>query len=190
MSEQVEEQPKQASSLRWLWAVLPVAVFAVLGWFLYQGLSMDPKEIPSVLINKPAPQFDLPALPGRDPGLATSDLHGQPVLVNVFASWCVSCRFEHPILLGMKERGEVPIYGLNYKDKPNEAVAWLDKLGDPYDRIGADRNGRVGIDFGVYGVPETFIIDSNGVIVDKVTGPITPDILKNKIRPLLKELRK
>ena len=190
MSEQVEEPPRSGSSLRWLWAVLPIGVFAVIGWFLYEGLSLDPKEIPSVLINKPAPEFNLPALPGHENGLARSDLGGEPVLVNVFASWCVACRVEHPILMEMQKSGEVPIYGLNYKDQPNEAVGWLRKFGDPYDRIGSDINGRVGIDFGVYGVPETFVIDRNGVIVDKVIGPITPKILNEKLRPLLAELRK
>lgn len=190
MSEQVEEQPKSGSSLRWLWAVLPVAVFAVIGAFLYQGLSLDPKTIPSVLIDKPAPEFDLPPLPGKDNGLSRADLGGEPALVNVFASWCVACRVEHPILMEMQKSGEVPIYGLNYKDRPDEALSWLDRFGDPYDRIGSDVNGRVGIDFGVYGVPETFVIDRNGVIVDKVIGPITPQILREKLRPLLAELRK
>lgn len=190
MSEVTEETARSGGGARWLWAALPIAVFAVIGVFLYQGLSLDPKTIPSVLIDKPAPEFDLPPLPGKSNGLARSDLGGEPVLVNVFASWCVACRVEHPILMDLKKQGEVPIFGLNYKDRPNDAVGWLKRFGDPYDRIGSDQNGRTGIDFGVYGVPETFVIDRNGVIVHKIIGPITPQILNEELRPLLAGLRK
>lgn len=192
MTDSVEEPVEEVrgGGLRWLWAVIPVAVFAVIGVFLYQGLSLNPSEIPSVLIDKPAPEFDLPPLPGKDNGLARSDLGGEPALVNVFASWCVACRVEHPILMDMAKKGDVRIFGLNYKDSPADAVGWLNRFGDPYDRIGSDRNGRTGIEFGVYGVPETFVIDKNGVIVDKVIGPITPQILQEKLLPLLAELRK
>ncbi|WP_416899387.1 MAG: DsbE family thiol:disulfide interchange protein [Minwuia sp.] len=192
MTDATEEQPQRGgSALRWLWAIVPVGVFAVIGFFLYQGLSLNPQSIPSVLIDKPAPEFELPPLPGKgSEGFARSDLTGEPKLVNVFASWCVACRVEHPLLMEMQKQGVVPIYGLNYKDAPAEAVGWLNRFGDPYDRIGMDRNGRVGIDFGVYGVPETFVIDGNGTIVHKVIGPITPQILKDELMPLLAELRK
>jgi len=183
------EPEAKPGSLRWLWAALPIGVFLVIGGFLYQGLSLDPSQIPSVLVNKPVPQFDLPPLPGKDNGMARADLGDGPTLINVFASWCVACRVEHPILMEMSKKGTVPIYGLNYKDAPDDAVNWLDRFGDPYDRIGSDQNGRVGIDFGVYGVPETFVVDRHGTIVHKIIGPITPDILNGTLLPLLKELR-
>ncbi|WP_417518644.1 DsbE family thiol:disulfide interchange protein [Minwuia sp.] len=188
---EVTEPQERSGGLRWLWAVVPIGVFAVIGAFLYQGLSLDPGAIPSVLINKPAPEFELPPLPGKDNGMARSDLTGgEPVLVNVFASWCVACRVEHPILMDMQKNDVVPIYGLNYKDAPADAVGWLNRFGDPYDRIGSDQNGRVGIDFGVYGVPETFVVDGDGTIVHKIIGPITPQILNEQLLPMLAELRK
>ena len=174
----------------WLVALLPIIGFCVIGWFLYQGLSLDPSKIPSVLIEKPAPEFDLPPRRGKPLGLAKSDLTQPVQLVNVFASWCVACRVEHPLLMELKRNGTVPIYGLNYKDQPRDALNWLGNFGDPYDRIGTDVNGRVGIDFGVYGVPETFVIDRNGVIVHKVIGPITPQILETRLKPLIAELSK
>lgn len=186
-SSEMEGKP---SPKRWLWGLLPVVVFAVIGFFLYQGLSLDPKEIPSALINKPAPQFDLPPLPGREKGLSNADFTEKVQLVNVFASWCVACRVEHPILMDLQRRNVVPIYGLNYKDGPKDALNWLDQYGDPYNQIGSDLNGRVGIDFGVYGVPETFIINGDGVIVEKIIGPITPQILQNKLLPMIQEMQR
>ncbi|MEC9344588.1 MAG: DsbE family thiol:disulfide interchange protein [Pseudomonadota bacterium] len=180
---------RKAPATRWLVGLLPVVVFATIGWFLYQGLSLDPKTIPSALINKPVPEFDLPPLPGHERGLSRADLTEPVQLVNVFASWCVACRVEHPLLMEMQRKGVVPIHGLNYKDGPSDAVAWLNQYGDPYDRIGVDLNGRVGIDFGVYGVPETFIVDGKGVIVEKIIGPITPMILQEKLLPLIAKMR-
>lgn len=185
--ESAEQRPGNA---RWLWAAAPIIVFGIIGYFLYAGLSLNPNEIPSVLVNKPAPEFDLPPLPGKDNALSRADLNGEPALVNVFASWCVACRVEHPILMDLAKKGDVQIFGLNYKDAPNDAVRWLNRFGDPYDRIGSDVSGRVGLDFGVYGVPETFVVDRNGVIVDKVIGPISPQILQEKLLPLLAELKK
>ncbi|MDF1719283.1 MAG: DsbE family thiol:disulfide interchange protein [Minwuia sp.] len=173
-----------------LLAALPIAAFVVIGVFLFRGLSLDPSDIYSVMIDKPAPAFDLPALPGKANGLSNTDLTHPVQLVNVFASWCVACRVEHPILMELKRNGTVPIYGLNYKDQPTAAINWLQNFGDPYDRIGSDLNGRVGIDFGVYGVPETFIVDGNGVIVRKITGPITPVILQKELLPLIAEMQK
>lgn len=125
---------------------LPLLVFIVIAVFLSIGLTMDPREIPSPLIGKSVPKFDLPAVKGRTLGLASADLRGEVSLVNVFASWCVACREEHPVLLELSKKGIVPIHGLNYKDKPNDAQAWLDQLGDPYTRTGADIDGRVAID--------------------------------------------
>ncbi len=169
-------------------ALLPLAVVMVVGLFLYRGLSLDPRSIPSTLIDKPVPEFGLAAVQGRTLGLSSDNLRGEVTLVNVFASWCVACRAEHPLLMELQKQGIVAVHGLNYKDRPADAAEWLDRFGDPYTRTGADRNGRVGIDFGVYGVPETFIIGADGVIVEKIIGPISPRILEQKVLPLVREL--
>ncbi|MFQ5533682.1 MAG: DsbE family thiol:disulfide interchange protein [Sphingomonadales bacterium] len=170
---------------------LPLVLFVGIALALLVGLGLNPKEIPSVLIDKPAPEFALPPLEGGTLGLQTSDLRtGEVALVNVFASWCVPCRAEHPFLMRLKEEGLAEIHGLNYKDEPEQARRMLDELGDPYVRIGADRSGRVGIDWGVYGVPETFVIDGAGRIRLKHVGPMTEHDLNAKIRPLIEELRK
>ena len=169
-------------------ALLPLAVVVVVGLFLYRGLSLDPSAIPSTLIDKPVPEFGLAAVQGRTLGLSSDNLRGEVTLVNVFASWCVACRAEHPLLMELQKQGIVAVHGLNYKDRPADAAEWLDRFGDPYTRTGADRNGRVGIDFGVYGVPETFIIGADGVIVEKIIGPISPRILEQKVLPLVREL--
>ncbi len=168
-------------------AAIPVLIFVVLAAFLLRGLDLNPKEIPSVMIDKPVPEFSLPPLPRRDDkGLSTADLkQGQVALVNVFASWCVACRAEHPILMDLKERGIVAIHGMDYKDKPEDGQRWLEDLGDPYDLVGNDLSGRVGIDWGVYGVPETFLVSGDGRILCKQIGPITPKILRNKILPAI-----
>ena len=168
---------------------LPILAFVAIAAALYVGLSLNPKEIPSALIDKPVPEFDLPPVQGRELGLASDDLKGDVTLVNVFASWCVACRAEHPILMDLGKSGQVPVYGLNYKDRPANAAAWLDEHGDPYGRTGADEKGRVGIDFGVYGVPETFVIDRRGRIAYKHIGPIRREDLENKILPLVKKLQ-
>jgi len=177
-------------SRRLFFSLLPLAAAIVVGIFLFRGLSLDPRNIPSALIDKPVPNFKLAALPDRPPGLAAGDLKGDVALVNVFASWCVACRAEHPLLMDLKRRGVVALHGLNYKDRPGDALEWLGRHGDPYARVGADRDGRVGIDFGVYGVPETFIIDKNGTIVEKIIGPINETILKEKLLPLIAELNR
>jgi cytochrome c biogenesis protein CcmG/thiol:disulfide interchange protein DsbE len=157
----------------------------MLGW----ALDRNPQEISSALIDKPVPQFSLPPVQGRTLGLSSADLVGEVSLVNVFASWCVACREEHPLFMRMKDEGIVPIHGLNYKDKPDHAARWLDDLGDPYTRTGADRNGRVAIDWGVYGVPETFVITKDGLIAHKHIGPLTPEALDGTILPLIRRLR-
>ena len=181
------EPPRRGS---WLAALVPLAVFLVVGVFLAIGLTLNPREIPSPLIGKPVPEFSLPPVQGRTLGLSSADLKGEVSLVNVFASWCVACRAEHPLLTELKQKGVVPIHGLNYKDRPEDAEKWLDELGDPYTRTGADINGRVAIDWGVYGVPETFVIDRNGRIAHKVIGPLTPQMLQDTVLPLIRELRK
>ncbi len=169
---------------------IPLIVFLVMAVFLGVGLTMNPREIPSPLIGKPVPEFSLPPVKGGTLGLATADLRGEVSIVNVFASWCVACREEHPILMGIKEKGIVQLHGINYKDKPDDARAWLDDMGDPYTRIGADISGRVAIDWGVYGVPETFVIDRNGYIAYKHIGAVTPEVLRDKIMPLVAQLQK
>lgn len=173
----------------WL-SLLPLAVALVIGGFLFVGLSLRPKEIPSVLIGKSVPEFDLPALPARPKGLKTADLKGQVSLVNVFASWCVSCRVEHPLFMKLKAQGVVPLHGLNYKDEGAAAMGWLKRYGDPYDRVGHDLKGRVGIDWGVYGVPETFLINAEGRIVCKHIGPVMESDLKEKLLPAVAALRR
>ena len=175
----------------WLRLLLfgPAALFLALTVTFVIGLERDPKIVPSPLIGKPVPDFALPPVKGRSLGLATGDLKGEVSLVNVFASWCMACREEHPVLMGLKADGTVPIHGLNYKDKPDAAARWLDAMGDPYTRTGADVDGRVAIDWGVYGVPETFVVDTQGQIALKQVGPITPGILERTILPLIAELR-
>jgi cytochrome c biogenesis protein CcmG/thiol:disulfide interchange protein DsbE len=173
-------------ALRW---AIPAAIFAVLLVFLAIGLTHDPREVPSPLIGKPAPAFSLAKLHQPDQRLATADLHGQVWLLNVWASWCVSCRVEHPILLELSKSNTVPIVGLDYKDKPEEGKAWLAQHGDPYSVSVIDADGRVGIDWGVYGVPETFVVDKAGVIRYKHIGPVTAEALQKNILPLVRELQ-
>ncbi len=170
-------------------AYLPLLVFLGLVVVFGIGLTLDPRKIPSPLIGKPVPVFDLPPVKGRELGLASADLRGEVSLVNVFASWCTACRAEHPLLMELKQSSVVAIHGLNYKDKPADAERWLNELGDPYTRTGADINGRVGIEWGVYGVPETFVIDRDGRIAYKHIGALTPEVLRMKVIPLISELR-
>ena len=172
----------------WLY-LLPIAIFASIGILLYLGLYRDPTLVPSPLIGKPVPEFGLGPVQGRELGLSSQDLEGEVTLVNVFASWCVACRDEHPLFLDLDREGVIPIHGLNYKDTPDDAAAWLDALGDPYTRIGADLDGRVGLDWGVYGVPETFVVDRNGHIAYKHIGPVTPRVRDEFILPLVRALR-
>ena len=170
--------------------MLPAVIFVVLVVFLDSGVMRDPRAVPSPLIGKAVPVFDLPPLRGRLQGLSNRDFGGDVVLLNVFASWCMSCRAEHPLLLALSGQHTVPIFGLNYKDQPDEAAAWLAQLGDPYARTGGDLDGRVGIAWGVYGVPETFVIDREGRIAYKHSGPLTPAMIKNTLLPLIENLRR
>jgi cytochrome c biogenesis protein CcmG/thiol:disulfide interchange protein DsbE len=196
MSEPTAQAENGSGGVRWV-VVLPLAGFVVLaGLFLWGLMFGNPRYIPSVLVGKPAPAFDLPALPGATgpdgkplPGLSLAGLKRTPgiKMVNFFASWCVSCRQEHPFLVELARRGEIPIYGIAYKDAPEKTLAWLSDLGNPYARIGVDRSGRTGIDFGVYGIPETFFIDERGVIVYKYTGPLSPEAWEKDVKPALKK---
>jgi cytochrome c biogenesis protein CcmG/thiol:disulfide interchange protein DsbE len=164
--------------------VVPLVVFGVLVGFFYVGLHLNPREVPSPFINKPAPDFKLSQLQDFQAQFSPKDNLGKVWLLNVWASWCVACRQEHPLLVQMSKTGTVPIYGLNYKDQPDDAKRWLAQFGDPYKFSLVDFDGRVGIDYGVYGVPETFVVDKQGVIRHKVIGPVTPKILSECLSPL------
>lgn len=168
--------------------LLPLGIFVVLLGFLGAGLRLNPREVPSPLIGKPAPAFLLPQLHSLDKMVSPQDMKGQVWLLNVWASWCVSCRQEHPVLLELQRRGIVPVYGLDYKDEPEAGLEWLRREGNPYALSIVDRDGRVGIDYGVYGVPETFVIDKAGVVRYKHIGPLTPAVMEQKLAPLVKEL--
>jgi cytochrome c biogenesis protein CcmG/thiol:disulfide interchange protein DsbE len=178
--------------LRRLLYLLPVIIFAVIAGYFLWGLSpeRDPGNVPTAMIDKPTPDFDLAAVPGLDvPGLATADLAGgKVVMVNFFASWCVPCLAEHPYLTAFSEESGVPLYGINHRDKPEDAAAWLAELGNPYRRIGADP-GRAAVDWGVTGVPETFVIDGAGRIRWHHRGPLVPQVIERDLKPLLAALR-
>ena len=171
-----------------LWFLIPLAAFFGLALMLGAGLKRDPREVPSPLIDKPAPAFALTRLDDPAQTIRLADMSGKVWVLNVWASWCVACREEHPVLLDFARRGLVPVYGLNYKDQRADAGAWLARFGNPYRQSLFDGDGRVGIDFGVYGVPETFVIDRAGVIRMKHIGPLTPDVVAGKLVPLLERL--
>lgn len=180
-------------SIKWLLPrrllfVLPVLLFGLVAAYLGFGLTRDPTTLPSALINQPVPQFVLAPLYEDELELSSANLRGEVVLVNMFASWCVPCRVEHPIITRLATKERVPVYGVNVKDKPEDAKAWLAQLGNPYRRIGADRNGRVSIDWGVYGIPETFVIDREGRIRYRHVGPITERDLNDKFLPMIRTL--
>ena len=170
--------------------LIPLGVFLVLVVFLAIGLGRDPHEVPSPLINKAAPTFRLPQLKEPTKTFSAADMRGKVWVLNVWASWCVSCRDEHPHLLEYAKTGAVPIYGLNWKDRREEALAWLGELGDPYVLSAADLDGRVAIDYGVYGAPETYLIDQNGTIRYKQIGEVTPDVWQDKFLPLVQQLNR
>jgi cytochrome c biogenesis protein CcmG/thiol:disulfide interchange protein DsbE len=168
--------------------LFPLAAFAVLVAFLAIGLTHDPRDVPSPLVGKPAPAFTLPQLHDAAKSFSAADMKGRVWLLNVWASWCVSCREEHPVLVEFAKTRQVPIIGLDYKDQAADGKQWLANLGNPYTLAVVDADGRVGIDYGVYGVPETYVIDKQGIIRMKHTGPITPESLSKKILPLVAEL--
>ena len=169
--------------------LLPLVLFLGIAAYFAIGLTKDPSILPSALIDKPAPEFALEPLKTDKPGLAKADLGGEVALINVFASWCVPCRAEHPVLMRLAEENTVPIYGINDKDRKKDALAWLGELGDPYQRIGHDLSGRAGINWGVYGVPETYIIGKDGRIRYRHVGPLFPETLEETILPLIRELQ-
>jgi len=170
--------------------LIPLAIFGILVGFLFVGLGLNPREVPSPLIDKPAPHFELPQLHEPDKTFSQKDMLGKVWLLNVWASWCTACREEHPVVTELAKSGVAPVYGLNYKDRREDGLAWLRRFGDPYRLSAFDIQGTVGIDYGVYGVPETYVIDKRGVIRYKRIGPLTSDIVKQKILPLLDELNR
>lgn len=191
MSEQSEQTAPKRPRGFLIVALAPLAVFMILvAVFGYQLLfGRDPSLLPSALIGEPVPQTELPALKTDKPGFGAMDFGGEPVLVNVFASWCVPCRVEHPLITQLAEEHGVPVFGLNSKDERDAAIAWLAELGDPYTRIGYDPTGRAGVDWGVYGYPETFLVSPAGEIVYKYVGPITPRIMNEEFLPRIEALR-
>lgn len=170
--------------------LLPLVLFLVLAGYFALALrpGYDPQMLPSAMINKEAPQFDLAGLNGQ--GLALDALKGSPVLINFFASWCVPCRVEQPVLMRLANLEHVPLYGIDYKDQPEDAAKLLAQFGDPYRRVGLDTDGHVGLNFGVYGVPETYVLDATGRIRERFVGPLTAEEVDNELLPLLKALKK
>ena len=176
--------------MRYALFALPLILLVALVSVFAFSIDRDSSLVRSVLIDKPVPQFDLPAVEGLDiPGFGSAALAGEPTVVNVFASWCIPCRDEHPLLEALKAETGVKLFGINHSDAPENAVAFLAELGNPYDAVGADRDRRVSIDWGVYGVPETFLVDAEGVIVYKHVGPLTPQAIENELLPAIAALR-
>jgi cytochrome c biogenesis protein CcmG, thiol:disulfide interchange protein DsbE len=170
--------------------LIPLVLFVVLVIFLALGLTRNPQELPSALLNKPAPEFRLPQLEDQAKTFSAVDMRGKVWLLNVWASWCIACRDEHPFLFEYAKSGVVPILGLNYKDRREDALSWLEEFGDPYLLSAVDLDGRVGMDYGVYGAPETYIIDKGGTIRHKHIGPLTPDVWTKTVLPLIQELNR
>ena len=169
--------------------ILPFVIFVVLAGFLYVGLGLNPREVPSPLVGKAAPTFTLPQLHDPAKQFSPQDMKGKVWLFNVWASWCTACEHEHPVFMDLARQNLVPILGMDYKDKREDGIAWLRRGGDPYSLIVSDVEGRVGIDYGVYGVPETYVIDKQGIIRYKLIGAVTPQNLREKILPLVAELQ-
>jgi cytochrome c biogenesis protein CcmG/thiol:disulfide interchange protein DsbE len=168
--------------------LVPLAIFLALAGFLGYGLTLNPSVVPSPLIGKPAPEFRLAKLDAPEQQFGVEDMRGQVWLLNVWASWCVSCRAEHPYLVELARSGGVPVIGLNYKDEAGAAKTWLRDHGNPYVATVTDDDGRVGIEYGVYGTPETFLIDRDGVIRYKHVGPINRDTVRKVLMPMIAEL--
>lgn len=173
-------EPKRS---RLVVVLIPIAIFAALALLFWKGLSGNPSQIPSALIGKPVPDFDLHAVDGLNaPGFADEDLRkGKVTIVNVWASWCAPCRIEHPLLSELAKRPDIQLFGMNYKDEPENAVRFLNTLGQPFAAVGMDRDGRTAVDWGVYGVPETFVVDGQGIIRYKHIGPLTPDAITGEM---------
>ena len=194
MTEQLSAYPSTSPDVpatrRRLLLTLPATGFVALAGIFAVGLNYDPSKLPSALIGKKVPEFELPPVKGRTLGLSSKNLLGEVSLVNVFASWCVACRAEHPVFMELTRKKLVPLHGLNYKDAPDDAAQWLNTMGDPYTRTGADLDGRVAIDWGVYGVPETFVVSAGGTIAYKHIGAVTDQALNGTILPMVERLRK
>ena len=171
-------------------AFLPLAAFLAMAVYFWMGLRQDPNAIPSQLINEPTPAFSLPAIEGFDRGLSNADFEGQVVLLNFFGSWCPPCLVEHPMLMQIARSGEVPIYGIDWRDEPGAGTAWLERHGNPYIRVGDDASGRTAIDFGVTGAPETFVIDREGRVRYRHVGVITEEVWEETLRPMVEVLRR
>lgn len=178
------------TSRRWLLFAIPALTFGGVATVLISGLGRDPQAVPSVLIGRSVPKFRLPPVQGRTLGLSSDDLKDEVALVNVFASWCTACLAEHPIFMRLTRERVVSVHGLNYKDTPAAVAAWLDKHGDPYVRTGADLDGRVGIEWGVYGVPETYVVGRDGRVHYRHVGPLTDDAVGTTLLPLIDRLRR
>jgi len=176
----------KGSSLKFF---LPIAAFLVLVVIFYNGLYKDPTIVPSPFIGKPAPEFAVPSLYEPDTLISNADMQGEVALFNVWASWCPSCVHEHELLMEIAAADTVPIYGLNWKDDRNDALVWLQRLGNPYTAIAHDPDNVVGIDWGVYGAPETFLIDADGIILHKLIGQMTPEIWQQEFLPLIEAAR-
>ena len=175
--------------MRRLLFAIPLLAFATLATWFAVGLTRDPNVLPSALIDRPMPSFALPALAGTDaPALSDQTIRGRPALVNIFASWCIPCRAEHATFMRLAREGRIPVYGIAYKDRAADASNWLRALGNPYAAIGHDESGRVGIDWGVYGVPETYVVDAAGNIRYRHVGELTPEVMERTIMPLLARL--
>ena len=188
MPQPVENQSQEQKPKRWIY-LLPLVLFAVLMVFFFFGLGLNPRLIPSPLIGQPAPAFSLPKLSNANELIRHTDLKGEVSLLNIWATWCTSCRQEHPVLMKIAQSKEVPIYGLYYKDTPEQGVVWLENYGDPYRENAVDEDGRVGIEWGAYGTPETFLIDQNGIIRYKHVGPISWHDWETTLLPMVKSLR-
>ncbi len=174
-----------------LFYLLPLAAFLVVAGYFMISLRAGPDvhELPSAMLNKPAPEFDLASLSGGEK-LDLDALKGHPFIVNFFASWCVPCRIEHPVLMRLSQQNHLPLYGIAYKDRPEDTKKLLDKYGDPFRLVGLDQSGNVGLNFGVYGVPETYVIDATGRIRRRFVGPLTAETVNKELLPLLKQLDK
>lgn len=176
--------------MRRLVFLIPVLAFAALAVWFAQGLNRDPRYIPSMLIDRPVPDFNLPPIDGRKEAFLSADLKGRVSMVNIFGSWCASCEIEHPVLMSIAREDVAPIYGLNWKDSPGAGAEWLRARGDPYAKIGDDAEGRVAIDFGVTGAPETFIVDQEGRVRHKHVGPISKADWRNVLKPMIEDLKR
>ena len=177
--------------LRRLLYALPILLLVLFGFLAWQGLSpdRDPHALPSALIGKPVPQFDLPPLEANGPKLASADVAGHVTVINFFASWCLPCKAEHPLLFDLGKDYGVPVYGIAFKDRPQDTAAYIREMGSPYSKIGLDESGHTGLDFGLMGVPETFILDKDGTVRYRLPMPLDPDRMRDEVGPLLKSLQ-